>query len=139
MLELSTAARCQSILSAAFSSASRIACSLSHTPARCHSPIRRQQVIPLPQPISGGRSCQAMPVLSTNRMPVRHLRSSIRGRPPRRLGGFLGISGSIRSHNASETIGWAMALSSLTKTRSLERFNHRHGSAGVKVLLEPLK
>ena len=49
---------------------------------------RRQQVIPEPQPISTGRSSQLIPVLRTNRMPVRAFRSSMRGRPGRsgRLG-----------------------------------------------------
>ena len=40
-----------------------------------------QQVMPDPHPISWGRSSQGMPVLRTNRIPVRHFRSSIRGAP----------------------------------------------------------
>lgn len=71
---LSTMARDQSIWSAALSFARSAVCNLSHTPACCQSRRRRQQVIPLPQPISWGRSSQPMPVLSTNRMPVRALR-----------------------------------------------------------------
>jgi len=38
------------------------ACSLSHTPAACHSSSRRRQVAPEPKPSSSGRCRQAMPV-----------------------------------------------------------------------------
>ena len=66
------------------------------------------------QPISQGKSSQGMPVLSTNRMPVRHTRSSTRGCPPLGLGSCLGSKGSTNSHNSSGTSGLAMA-SSVTK------------------------
>src|SRR5687767_3237974 len=39
--------------------ASSTECSSCHTPARCHSPKRRQQVAPEPNPSSPGRCCQA--------------------------------------------------------------------------------
>src|SRR5437867_2477684 len=68
--ELSTTARDQSIWSAPCKRASKTACKRVHTPARCQAANRRQQVMPEPQPISWGRSSQAMPVLSTNKMPV---------------------------------------------------------------------
>src|SRR5579885_51310 len=42
----------------------------SHTPARCQSRRRRQQVMPLPQPSSCGSISHGMPLLSTKRMPV---------------------------------------------------------------------
>lgn len=58
--EPSTQARDQSSWPAAFSSASRMRCSWSKTPARCHRSRRRQQVCPEPNPSSSGRSCQAM-------------------------------------------------------------------------------
>ncbi len=40
------------------------------TPASCHDRSLRQQVMPLPQPISWGHSSQGMPVISTNKIPV---------------------------------------------------------------------
>ena len=60
MWEPSTHALDQSSWPAAFSSASRMRCSLSKTPACCHRSRRRQQVCPEPNPSSIGRSCQAM-------------------------------------------------------------------------------
>jgi hypothetical protein len=47
-------ARDQPISPASLSLSSSTLCSLSHTPACCQSRRRRQQVIPLPQPISWG-------------------------------------------------------------------------------------
>ena len=41
------------------------------TPSCCQSRKRRQQVIPDPQPSSCGRASDGMPVLRTNRIPVR--------------------------------------------------------------------
>jgi hypothetical protein len=38
--------------------------------------------MPLPQPSSRGKYSHGVPVLSTNRIPVRAARSLIRGRPP---------------------------------------------------------
>src|SRR4051812_6039981 len=67
--------------------------------------------MPLPQPISQGRSSQLMPVLSTNRMPVKAWRSPTRLRPGRsgRLGvGGGGSRGSIRSQRASGSRGLAI-------------------------------
>lgn len=60
MCEPSTQARDQSSSPAAFSSASRIRCSRSKTPACCHRSRRRQQVCPEPNPRSSGSSCHAM-------------------------------------------------------------------------------
>ena len=82
----------------------------SHTPARCHSRSRRQQVLPLPQPNSFGRACQGQPVLSTNRMPVSAARSETRGRPPFGLGGSAGSSGAMRVQRPSGRSG-ALILS----------------------------
>src|SRR5205085_12296053 len=61
----STEARVQSILPASPSLSSNSWCNLSQTPASCQSRRRRQQVMPLPQPISGGNISQGRPVLST--------------------------------------------------------------------------
>jgi len=72
----SATTREKSILSASPRRSSNTRCSFSHTPALCHSLRRRQQVMPLPQPISRGRYSQGMPVRSTYRMPVRHARSA---------------------------------------------------------------
>ncbi len=93
------------------SSSSR--CSASHTPARRHSSRRFHRVMPQ-QPISQGKNSQGMPVLSTNRMPLRQTRSSTRGCPPLGPGSCRGKSGSTNSHNSSGTSGLAMA-SSVTK------------------------
>ncbi len=105
---LSTEARDQSILPASPSLSSSTWCRRSHTPASCQSLRRRQQVEPLPQPISGGRYDHGKPVLSTNIMPVSAARLDTRGRPPFGLGGSGGKSGSITSHSSSLNIGFAM-------------------------------
>ena len=75
-------ARSQSIWSASPKRSKSLRCSRSHTPTSCHSLKRRQQLMPEPQPICWGSISQGMPVLSTNRMPVRAARSSTRGLPP---------------------------------------------------------
>jgi hypothetical protein len=111
MLAESTEARDQSILPASPNLSSSTWWSCSHTPARCQSRRRRQQVIPLPQPISGGNNSQGKPALSTNMMPVRAARLGIRGRPPFGLSGSGGSSGAITSHNSSVRIGLAMSYS----------------------------
>jgi hypothetical protein len=100
-LALSSAARLQSIRSAAPSRSRSARWSRSQTPACCQSRSRRQQVTPEPQPISGGSSSHGMPLLSTKRMPVRAARSGTRGRPPLGLGGSDGNSGSMMAHNSS--------------------------------------
>ena len=69
----------------------------SHVPSCDHAGHRRQQV--LGDPSSFGRSAQAQPVWSTDRMPFRVRRSSLRGRP--RARGFFGMSGSITAHWSS--------------------------------------
>ena len=91
-------------------------------PARCQSRRRRQQVIPLPQPISCGNSSHWMPVRKTNRMPVRQARSGTRGRPPLGLGGSVGKSGLICFHNSSVSSGLAISVSSMTCSK--HRRNH---------------
>src|SRR5215204_680668 len=50
-----------------------------------------------------GNISQGMPLFSTNSMPVRAARSSMRGLPPLGLGGSSGSSGSITSHSSSVT------------------------------------
>src|SRR5215213_10403678 len=108
MLAESTQARSQSIWSASPRRLSKTRCSLSHTPASCHSFRRLQQVIPDPQPISWGSISQGMPLFSTKTMPVRAARSSMRGLPPWGFGGSGGRSGSMVSHNSSVTSSLAM-------------------------------
>ena len=73
------------------------------TPAPVHWRNRRQQVVPSPHPSSAGRSFQEQPVRSTNMMPMRHLRSGMRGRPPFGLGGSDASSGAISFHSSSLT------------------------------------
>jgi hypothetical protein len=115
----STTARQKSILSACRSLLNRIWWILFHTPAFCQSRRRRQQVIPEPQPICSGKSSQAMPVLSTKRIPVSAARSGIGFLPGyRNLRFFFGINGSIIFHNWSSSIGLAMS-SLLAKIRCL--------------------
>ena len=91
----STATRLQSISPALpnFSNSER--CSRCQTPAFCHSWRRRQQVMPLPQPISWGSISQGMPLRRTNKMPVRAARSGTRGRPPFGFGFSGGNRGAI--------------------------------------------
>lgn len=107
----STTARDQSIRSAICSRRSNSRWSFSQTPAFCQSRSRRQHVMPLPQPISKGKSRQAIPLLSTNRIPVRVARSGTGLRPGcwrRRF--FLGINGSIIDHRESSNNALAIPL-----------------------------
>jgi len=104
-------ARVQSILSASPRRSSSTWCSFCQTPACCHACRRRQQVMPLPHPISWGNISQGMPVRSTKMMPVSTLRSGIRGRPPLGLGRSAGSSGSITCQSSSVNRGFAMPLS----------------------------
>lgn len=104
----SSEARSQSIWSASPRRLSKTRCSLSHTPASCHSLRRLQQVIPEPQPISWGSISQGIPLLRTNTMPVRAARSSMRGLPPWGFGGSGGRSGAMVSHSSSVTSSLAM-------------------------------
>ncbi len=105
---LSATARDQSSTSALFKCASNRSCMFCQMPACCQACRRRQQVIPLPQPISWGRYSQGIPVRKTNRMPVRACRLGTAGRPLL-LGGLSGgRRGAIRSQSLSGKIGRAM-------------------------------
>jgi hypothetical protein len=98
--------------------ARRTWCILSQTPAFCQSRNRRQQVMPLPQPISLGKYSQPMPVLRTKSIPVKAARSEMGLRPGyRNRRSRFGISGSISDHNCSSNIG--LAMSNLLKIRLL--------------------
>lgn len=101
----STAARLQSISPARPNFSKNTRCRRCQTPAVCHSLSRRQQVIPLPQPISLGSISQGMPLRRTNRIPVRAARSDTRGRPPFGRGFSEGNKGAICSHSLSSRIG----------------------------------
>lgn len=118
---LSSAARLQSMRLASPKRFSSSWCSRAHTPAACQSRKRRQQVMPDPQPISWGSISKGMPVLSTNKMPVRAARSGSGGRPPLGLGGTGGKSGSMMVQSSSETRGVAM-LASTGQDRFSSRF-----------------
>jgi hypothetical protein len=107
-LDESKDALSHSIWSASPKRSRSLVCSLSHTPASCHSLRRRQQVIPEPQPISWGNISQGMPLLSTKIMPLRAARSSMRGLPPLGLGESSGNSGSITSQSSSVTSSLAI-------------------------------
>jgi len=82
----STQTRLKSIRLALRRRRSNSCCNRSQTPASCQSRSRRQQVTPEPQPSSGGKSSHAMPVRSTNRIPLSAARSQMRGLPPRGFG-----------------------------------------------------
>lgn len=104
--ELSAMAREKSNWSAPRSFDSSTLCSRSHTPRRCHSLSRRQQVIPEPHPISLGSISQGMPDLNTNKIPVTTRRLHNGFRPVYRLRRrFLGNSGSISAHKSSSISG----------------------------------
>jgi hypothetical protein len=102
-------ARDQSIWSAAPKRSSSAWCSRSHTPACCQSRSRRQQLIPLPQPISAGKYSHGMPVRSTKSSPVNACRSGIGGRPPLGRGGRGGSSGATTAHSSSVTSSLAIS------------------------------
>lgn len=74
-------------------------CNSGHTSARVHSCSRRQQVTPLPQPISWGSMFQGSPLLRMNRIPVKQARFDTGGRPPFGETVCRGRSGSISFHN----------------------------------------
>ena len=100
----STIARDHSISPAARNRASSSTCSCSHTPARCHSSRRRQQVYPDPYPSSCGRCIHGLPVCSTNKIPDNASRSGSRRHPgyrDRRT--TVGNNGSTSSQSSSET------------------------------------
>jgi len=116
--QLSMAEVDQSIASAMPNSSSKARHIFCQTPAVCQSRRRRQQVMPLPQPISRGRYSQGVPVLRINRMPVRQARSLTLGRPPLGFGGSGGICRLIRFHSSSVSNGLAMIMSSITSCYS---------------------
>jgi len=137
----STTARDQSISPEARSLVSRSRWRSSHTPASCHSSMRRQQVIPEPKPSSSGRCRQAMPVCKTNRMPERAWRSESRLRPgDRNRRSLRGRSGSTSSHSSSETTHGFTAIGSLLSQLDATGFrNRRGGSFILKPVLSRLR
>jgi len=74
-------------------------CSSGQTLCWVQSFNRRQQVTPLPQPISAGSMFHGIPLLRMKIMPVKHSRSGTGGRPPCGEGSCFGNSGSISFHN----------------------------------------
>jgi len=106
----STDARSQSICPARPNFSRSRWCNRSQTPALCHSFSRRQQVMPLPQPISLGSISQGMPLRRTNRMPVNAARSDTRGRPPFGFGFSGGNRGAICSQSLSSRSGRILRL-----------------------------
>jgi hypothetical protein len=101
-VELSRAARLQSISPAQLNSWSSMAWSSLQTPRRVQVRNRRQHVDPLPQPISSGSICHGSAARRTNRIPVNTCRFETRGRPPRFPGlRSFGNSGSMRHHRSS--------------------------------------
>ena len=104
---LSTTARAKSSWPRWRNSLRRTRWSRFQTPARCQRTSRRQQVVPDPQPISGGSMFHGIPLRSTNRMPVSTARSGIGLRPAywRSRRRRFGSSGSIRLHKSSSIKG----------------------------------
>jgi hypothetical protein len=78
---------------------------------------RRQHVIPEPHSSSCGSICQQMPLRRTNKMPVRHARSEMRGRPPFGRRGAVGKNGSTRSHNGSGSSAAAIPVHATSPAR----------------------
>ena len=133
LLESATA-RDQSIRSAACKRPSNFWCSFSHTPAFCQSRSRRQQVMPLPQPSSWGKSSQPIPVFSTKRIPVRAARSLTGLRPGyfcRRAS--TGMSGWMISHNESSINGFAIPRISPIRFGKYSHFVRRSKSYATAV------
>jgi hypothetical protein len=125
----STTARDQSIRSAACNRRRSSLWSFSQTPAFCQSRRRRQQVMPLPQPSSWGKSSQPIPVFSTKRIPVRAARSLTGLRPGylcRRA--FTGMSGWMISHNESSINGFAIPTISPIRFGKYSHFVRRSKS-----------
>jgi len=116
-LEESNETRDQSMRSAWPRRSNRTRCNLCQTPASCHSFNRRQQVMPEPQPISGGRYSHGSPVESTKRMPRKTSRSGTRGRPPRGFSGSGGSKGLMTAHSSSVINCFAMPNSLHGKLR----------------------
>jgi len=105
----SATARDQSIWSAAWRRARSSWWRRSQTPASCQSRSLRQQVMPLPQPISSGRSSHPIPVFSTKRTPVNAARLDTGLRPGyRHRRAFSGNKGSMISHSKSSINGLAI-------------------------------
>ena len=71
------------------------------TPFRVHSWKYLCKVLGAPNP--RGASFHWQPVRRTYKIPSNSRRASARGRPPCFPFGYFGISGSVRSHSASET------------------------------------
>ena len=124
----SATARDQSILSASLNLLSITSWIFSHTPAFCQSRRYRQQLIPVPHPISFGSISHGSPLLSTKMMPVRAFRWSIGFRP-----GYLyllffrsGSIGSITAHSSSLTSSAAMYGPPITPSiHSIARSNSK--------------
>ena len=95
--EPSKNAAAHSILPARSSDANSACQTASQTPACDHSSNRRQHVVG--EPYSSGKSAHATPVFKIYKIPFKHLRLSVRGRP--RPGFGCGKSGSITCHCAS--------------------------------------
>ena len=74
-------------------------CNSGHTSAWVHSCSRRQQVTPLPQPISWGSMFHGNPLLRMNTIPVKQARFDTGGRPPFGEAVCRGRSGSISFHS----------------------------------------
>jgi hypothetical protein len=84
----------------------------SHVPSSSQRLSRRQHVDGLGY--SAGRSHHRAPVFSTQRMPSMTARLPIQGRPPRRVRGSRGSSGSIVAHCASVKRTPRLAMSVLS-------------------------
>ncbi len=110
MLEASSEALDQSSFPDSCNSSSNTRWIRSHTPSSIHRCNRRQQVIPLPQPISRGRCSQGTPVFRMNRMPVNTARSGILGLPVPCRGSISASTGSMRSHSPDGKISLAIPL-----------------------------
>jgi hypothetical protein len=107
----SSDARNQSIRFGCPSLSSSTWCILDHTSACCQSRRHRQQVIPLPQPISWGSISHGMPLRNTNNVPLRASRFAPGCRPPMGAVGARGNKGAMIVHDSSGSNSFAMCPS----------------------------
>jgi len=124
-----TSAGDQSMASALCKRARRATWILAHTPSCCQAWRRRQQVMPLPHPISLGKSSHAMPERSTNRIPVSTFRLGTGGRPLLPAGLSGGNNGSINAHKSSGKISRATGALQCSRVVGCTRRNTRRCSA----------
>jgi hypothetical protein len=85
------------------------------TPDSVHCLNRRQHVVK--EGNNFGKSFHRAPLRSSHRMPSRQARGGMRGRPPKRVGGFQGKRSSIRFHCSSVNCAFGSVLDAIWNRR----------------------